>query len=1338
MRVRRVGRDHFRRFFGNSREIARAECSYPPVRRLVLEPLEDRRLLTAPVVDLGVHAMQSDWPDSWATMEIEAKWRTTESVLETIWDDFGANDADRAFTVADTTEHYRLRVRWNGRPMRFSDTYYDDPSASLSNATHSLRHRQREQWNGVDAAPDFGDDLSVLLDYPRWVGSWQKVQYKGTPQRLGAVWMRSEFGAAQLSPQQVAATLNGETLAVHRGDDPVANAEADHPDLVWMDDLPLADRIDDFIRVVDFRYRVQFFDRDTGEERYELSLDKVRQYRQDASGDYTIYTDFYEVELEALIDGGDNPQEHSEAELDDLFQLVAWFENGYPGLEPATVSKGGNEVVDSGAYDYWGVYGWVWEDLDRDGVQDPTETGAPGAIVRLFDYTFLTVTTTVADANGFYGFRDVSPGVYSLEFVALPGTLFAPKDQGSDDTLDSDAHPATGRTEPWLLASGESADRDAGLYGSLPAARIAGLAFNDDEGDGIRAAEQTGLGDVTVSLLDGDLVEIATTTTAADGSYSFDALAPGWYCLEFTIPHGFTLSPMDRGDNDWLDSDVNRTTGRTAPFYLLTGQDDTSREAGFYSGWFSTDVWSWLRITEIMVNGPEFIELKNIGSMPLDLTDVRFIDGIDFDFRLGKRISLFPGEHVVLVEDVQQFTDAYDTAKMNLGGVYLGGLRDGGELIELAAGVNRTIQGFFFDPGWFAVTGQRQFSLTVLDETADPAAWKNRSNWRPSSLSSGSPGADDPRITLDPGAIIINEIMTNPSDGFNDWIELHNTTAEAVDIGGWYLGHDRNGARGLTNYRIEAPTVIPAGGYTVFTRQDHFGNQSDPGSKVPFELSGTGERLHLTATDFKGHLLGYSESVYFEGADTDVTFGTYGEDFVALSAPTMGYENTPPKVGPVVINEIMYQPGFLRDEFVELYNTTPDPLDVSGWTFDGIAYDLPAETVIAANGLLLAVPIAPDLFRTTYGIPAAIPIVGPYSGVLDDAADDLLLYKNDVFGRQIRVDRVNYNYQLPWPEEAGLGRASLERLSPTAYGNDPSNWEVTGVVGGTPGRPNSVIEARVVGRHIFYNNSVFDDNDVAPTRQDDAAIAPDKEALLPGSTATFANYTSYSRGINGIMVDIAGLGGAPATGDFGFKIGNDNAPGNWADAPIPTRITVRPGEGQGGSHRVTIVWADNAIRRQWLQVTVLDTPNTGLLEPDVFYFGNAVGESGNSTANAKVDAFDLLAARDNQRTFLDPAAIDFFVDYNRDAKVDVTDLLIARNNPTHFLNALSFIRVPDAGQGAGDKTVDLPALDAVFTREASLGRRDWLYQWEPIAQPSESRQQAIRFPTARETPCVFG
>ena len=114
------------------------------------------------------------------------------------------------------------------------------------------------------------------------------------------------------------------------------------------------------------------------------------------------------------------------------------------------------------------------------------------------------------------------------------------------------------------------------------------------------------------------------------------------------------------------------------------------------------------------------------------------------------------------------------------------------------------------------------------------------------------------------------------------------------------------------------------------------------------------------------------------------------------------------------------------------------------------------------------------------------------------------------------------------------------------------------------------------------------------------------------------------------MVDIAGLPTDQLTAaDFEFRVGNSNAPGTWTTAAAPTSISVRLGAGVSGSARVEIIWPDGAIQKEWLQVTVKATPNTGLTTADVFYFGNAVGETGNAAADAIVDAVDCPGAQNN-------------------------------------------------------------------------------------------------------------
>jgi hypothetical protein len=218
-----------------------------------------------------------------------------------------------------------------------------------------------------------------------------------------------------------------------------------------------------------------------------------------------------------------------------------------------------------------------------------------------------------------------------------------------------------------------------------------------------------------------------------------------------------------------------------------------------------------------------------------------------------------------------------------------------------------------------------------------------------------------------------------------------------------------------------------------------------------------------------------------------------------------------------------------------------------------------------------------------------------------------------------------------------------------------------------------------VARHIFYNNSRYDGYDVSASAADDAAIATDKTPLRPGQTATFANYTSYAKGINGVMIDVAGLGGVPTSADFTFRVGNDSTPGDWSAAPAPASVTVRPGAGVGGSDRVMITWADGAITKQWLEVRMKANAITGLTVPDVFYVGNALGDTGDTAGSAAVTATDEAGARNNPHTLAhDPADITDAYDIDRDGRVGPTDAILIRNNATSYGagTALELITAP--------------------------------------------------------------
>ncbi len=226
---------------------------------------------------------------------------------------------------------------------------------------------------------------------------------------------------------------------------------------------------------------------------------------------------------------------------------------------------------------------------------------------------------------------------------------------------------------------------------------------------------------------------------------------------------------------------------------------------------------------------------------------------------------------------------------------------------------------------------------------------------------------------------------------------------------------------------------------------------------------------------------------------------------------------------------------------------------------------------------------------------------------------------------------------------------------------------------------NRPIPSQIVGRYVLYAGSAWDDDpDIWGVSS--SAIAPDKTALLPGQTATFANYTSYSEGINGIMVDIAGAWNVDGLigWDFWCHSGNTQDPDTWMKHRHPRYYFVLPGEGVGGSDRIVLIWPDGyQVKNAWLKVTLYANERTGLAEDDVFYFGNAIGETGNSATDTYVNAADRLGCRANPHSFLDPAPIDDVYDFNRDKNVNASDRLIARSHPTNFLNCLQLITAPE-------------------------------------------------------------
>ncbi|MFC1739678.1 lamin tail domain-containing protein, partial [Planctomycetota bacterium] len=470
-----------------------------------------------------------------------------------------------------------------------------------------------------------------------------------------------------------------------------------------------------------------------------------------------------------------------------------------------------------------------------------------------------------------------------------------------------------------------------------------------------------------------------------------------------------------------------------------------------------------LRITEIMYhpqdtgdpNDPntEFIELTNIGTESINLNLVSFTDGIDFTFGY---LDLAPDEYTVAVRDINAFEDKYGTG-INVAGQYTGRFNNAGENIQLRDANNAIILEFDYEDDWYPITDGEGFSLNIID-ACDPNLehWDRKQYWRPSSDVNGTPGAYDSGATYNPDDVVINELLAHSHGTDPDWIELHNTTGDTINIGGWFLSDDNIDYK---KYEIAPGTLIIAGGYVVFYEDTSFGDVGDAGCHTPFALSENGEPLYLSS-GLGGELTGYSEEEEFGPSATGVTFGRYITSsgkihFVAMSSPSPGGANNYPKVGPIVITEIMYHPEVISDaEYVELYNKTGSKVDLfdgegNPWKFTdggGIDFLFPADANIPAYSYALLVKNNVAFESEGYpAVPGGVQIFEWGGGKLDNGGEEIMIgMPGELDGGErqyISIETIEYDDESPWPIEADGDGLSLNRIDINSYGDDVANWD---------------------------------------------------------------------------------------------------------------------------------------------------------------------------------------------------------------------------------------------------------------------------------------------------------
>lgn len=243
--------------------------------------------------------------------------------------------------------------------------------------------------------------------------------------------------------------------------------------------------------------------------------------------------------------------------------------DGVSGQAPVTLSLGTESIqtIDFGYFaDPTGQLGdRVWNDVNRNGIQDASELGLGlnGVSVVLKDSFGNVLSTTTTTGDGNYLFSGLAQGNYIVEVdtSSLPSGFVATTDlAGGDNGVDSNGSPS-----PASLNSDSDSDRSIDFGYHLPCTgSIGDYIFKDSNGNGLQDVDEVGINGVKVSLVDQQGTVVAMTLTGVNpgtgalGYYTFNGLCSGVYEVRIdnsTVPAGFTLTQNDAGQDDNVDSD---------------------------------------------------------------------------------------------------------------------------------------------------------------------------------------------------------------------------------------------------------------------------------------------------------------------------------------------------------------------------------------------------------------------------------------------------------------------------------------------------------------------------------------------------------------------------------------------------------------------------------------------------------------------------------------------------------------------------------------------------------------------------------------------------------------
>ena len=335
--------------------------------------------------------------------------------------------------------------------------------------------------------------------------------------------------------------------------------------------------------------------------------------------------------------------------------------------------------------------------------------------------------------------------------------------------------------------------------------------------------------------------------------------------------------------------------------------------------------------------------------------------------------------------------------------------------------------------------------------------------------------------------IVISEVNYHSDIGINggDWFELHNTTAQPINVDGWIFRDNQI----IDSYTIPQNTTIPANGYLVlcenlFLFQQQYPQVTNVRGGFNFGLGNSGDQINIF-DNLNNPVcnMAYSDSAGWGNAADGLGFTLELADpagnlsdpanwFPGCVGGSPGVAYTPCNY-PIVFSEINYNSSPIADadDWVELHNTTANPIAIGNYKFlddkDTLPYTIPGGTILPANGYLV---LYKDNTLFTNRHASVTNKTGPILSGLSGSGDACRLY--DQTGKL--VASVRYNDETPWPlTPDGVGY-TLELLSETGNMSVGTNW-FAGCPEGSPGGPYvnpcalSVVENNVLSAMAFPN-----------------------------------------------------------------------------------------------------------------------------------------------------------------------------------------------------------------------------------------------------------------------------